>query len=108
MCLAGLGGFPSEVLMAPALKIGGSTSGAAEPLPVISDHSTAEKHQEARAARLLCWYFYSKKAQTNGLGIHHFCHQIAGRIQKQIIKRTACERLENKLCLVCYAHILPT
>lgn len=107
MCLAGLSEFPQRCTQ-PYLETGGNTGRAAEPLPEISDHSAAEKHQEARGLKWLCWYFEIEQPQTNRLGIHHFCHQIAGRIQRQIIKRTACELLENKPCLVCYAHILPT
>ena len=97
MRLAGLRRFPQRCTQL-YLEIARSIGRAAEPLPEISDHSIEEEHQEARGLKWLCWYFEIKKPQTNRLGIHLFCHQIAGRIQRQIIKRTACELLENNPC----------
>lgn len=56
MCLAGLSGV-SQRCTQPYLEIGGNTGGAAESLREISNHSTAEKHQEPRGLRRFCLVF---------------------------------------------------
>lgn len=72
----------------PPRRQKGCADGVVEPLP-----TRVEKSNTKRLVRENCRTDVfeegerrSEKAQTNRLGIHQFCHQIAGSIREQIIK----------------------